>query len=109
MGTACYTASVTSSSEAPGQRIAGSKCLGPCPMRYSALEIMGEATVFLCTQQVPWRQDTGLMKRLDNFITSRNIMFGLELCLFPCSLSGLFQVHGFADHRAYRDGHGWLQ
>ena len=85
--------------------MAGSKCLGPCPMRYSALEIIGEATVFLCTQQVPWRQDTGLMKRLENFITSRNIMFGLELCLFPCSLSGLFQVHGFADHRAYRDGH----
>ena len=50
MGTACYTASVTSSGEALGQRMAGSKCLGPCPMRYSALEIMGEATVFLCTQ-----------------------------------------------------------
>ena len=46
--------------------MAGSKCLGPCPMRYSALEIVGEATVFLCTEQVPWRQDTGLMKRLEN-------------------------------------------
>ena len=39
MGTVCYTASVTSSSEALGQRMAGSKCLGPCPMRYSALKI----------------------------------------------------------------------
>ena len=106
MGTACYTASVTSSSEGLGQRMACSKCLGPCPLRYSALEIIDEATVFLCAQQVRWRQDTVLMKRLENFFTSRNIMFRLELCLFPSSLSGLFQVHGFVDHRAYRDGHG---
>ena len=67
---------------------------------------MDETTVFLSARQVPWRQDTGIMKRLENFITSRNTMFGLELCLFPCSLSGLFQVHGFVDHRAYSDGHG---
>ena len=106
MGTACYTVSVTPSSEALGQRMASSKCLDPCPMQYSALEIIGEATVCLCTQQVPWRQDTGLMKRLKIFITSHKIMFGLQLCLFPCSLSGLFQVHGFVYHRVYRDGHG---
>ena len=39
MGTVYYTASVTSSSDAVGQRNPGSKCPGACPMWYSALEI----------------------------------------------------------------------
>ena len=43
---------------------------------------MDETTVFLIAQQVPWREATGLMENLENFIMSLNTMFGMELCLF---------------------------